>query len=590
MTRVLFCLLFSLISPFIFAQGTGVPLGNPTYDIVNRLEIKTGITPHFHSGLRYYTRGDITRYALSLDTASIRLSIKDRRDLYYIFKDNNEWLGEADEKTTIAGTRVNAMPGTELSMIEASMDNARYTTNEKPLLKHLYKTPANLFEVNEKYFHLRVNPLLDLRFGLIGDRENDQSYLFNRRGIELRGGVDDRIFFYFNIVETQAQFPQYIVDYVDRTGAVPRNGFLKTYTSDIFGVEDGYDFLNGQGYLGFNVTKHVGVQFGYGRNFIGNGYRSLILSDFAHNYLYLKLNWNVWKFHYQNIFAELSLQSDRRKTVNPIPNKYMAAHHLSINILPNLNVGVFETVIFSRPNHFEFKYLNPVILYRTIEQGLGSPDNVLIGMDAKWNFLKRFQLYGQLMLDEFVFSELVTNNQGWWANKYGIQAGLKYIDAFGIDHLDLQAEYNQVRPYTYTHRDSSAYYAHYDTPLAHPLGANFKELIFKLRYQPSKRWLFESRVISAQLGEDTPDSNWGSNILLSFQTREQEYNNETGQGIGADLLIFGFDASYQIYHNMFLDFEYFYRNKDSENNDWDQVTQYIGGGIRINLAKENWDF
>jgi hypothetical protein len=101
-------------------------------------------------------------------------------------------------------------------------------------------------------------------------------------------------------------------------------------------------------------------------------------------------------------------------------------------------------------------------------------------MDAKWNFLKRFQLYGQLMLDEFVFSELVTNNQGWWANKYGIQAGLKYIDAFGIDHLDLQAEYNQVRPYTYTHRDSSAYYAHYDTPLAHPLGANFKELIFKL--------------------------------------------------------------------------------------------------------------
>lgn len=575
----------------LLAQGSGLPLGNPTYHILDRLEITSGVKPDFHSSLRYYTRGQATRYALTVDTARVPITVKDRRDLYYIFRDNNEWLGSVDEKTTISGTRVNAMPGadTPVTMIEASMENARYTMNEKPVFGFLYQTPANLFEVNEKYFHLRLNPILDLRYGMPSDSE-ENALFFNRRGLELRGGVDDRIFFYFSILETQAQFPRFIVRYISQRNAIPRNGFYKRYDSSIFNIDNGYDFLNGQGYLGFNVTKHVGVQFGYGRNFIGNGYRSLILSDFSNNYLYLKLNWNVWKFHYQNIFAQLAQFSDRNSPNQLIPHKFMAAHHLSIDILPNLNVGIFETVIFSRPDHFEFQYLNPVILYRTIEQGLGSPDNVLIGLDGKWNFLRRFQLYAQLMLDEFVFSELITDNQGWWANKYGIQLGLKYIDVFGVDHLDFQTEFNRVRPYTYTHRDRTANYTNYDLPLAHPLGANFEEVILKLRYQPGKRWLFESRFITARLGEDTESSNWGSNLLLPFGTREQEYNNEVGQGVGADLMIFGLDISYQLYHNMFIDFEYFYRQKDSELDTRDLTTQYIGGGIRVNIGRERWDF
>lgn len=588
MLRFFFFALFSVILlSSLFSQGTNLPLGNDAYHYLDRLEIKTGITPDFHSGLRYFTRGAATRYALRLDTARAILSVKDRRDLYYIFRENNEWLGAAEEKTTLSGERVRALPGTEWTQIEASMENPRYILREKPLFGYLYATPANLFEVNQKYFHLRINPIVNIRYGAASD---DQNFFFNRRGIELRGGVDDRIYFYFNILETQAQFPKYVNDWIVQNQAVPGNGFFKDYESDFFRVKNGYDFLNGQGYLGFNITKHVGAQFGYGRNFIGNGYRSLLLSDFSNNYLYLKLNWNVWKFHYQNIFAQLAFESSNGLANVVIPNKYMAAHHLSINILPNLNIGVFETVIFSRPDHFEFQYLNPVILYRTIEQGLGSPDNVLIGFDFKWNFLKRFQLYGQLMLDEFVFSELITDNQDWWANKYGIQAGLKYINAFGIDHLDLQAEYNLVRPYTYTHLDSTANYTNYNQPLAHPLGANFTETIVKARYQPSKKWVLEARLIAAQTGEDTADTNWGSNLLLSNNTRELEYGNTIGQGIGADILLFGVDISYQLFHNMYIDLEYFYRNKDSDLDERDLMTQYFGGGIRINIAKERWDF
>ena len=372
---------------------------------------------------------------------------------------------------------------------------------------------------------------------------------------------------------------------------MPGQGFFKSYSSELFNIKTGHDYLNAQGYLGFNISRHVGMQFGYGRNFIGNGYRSMLLSDFSNNYLYLKLNWKVWRLHFQNLFTEMAVFSQKGgPDGNLIPKKYMAAHHLSFNITPNLNVGFFETVVFSRNNHFELQYLNPVILYRTIEQANGSADNVLIGLDAKWNFLERFQLYGQLMLDEFVFRELFLEPNGWWGNKYGVHLGLKYIDAFGIDHLDLQGEYNMARPYTYSHRDSSAHYSHYDQPLAHPLGANFREFIFKLRYVPIHKLVLEARLIRANFGEDIDNASWGMNIFKSDLFRINDYGNETTQGRFTQTTLMCLDLIYQIRHNVFLDLQYLYRKKDSDADERDDITNVFRAGLRVNVGKQRFDF
>ena len=174
------------------------------------------------------------------------------------------------------------------------------------------------------------------------------------------------------LLESQSRFPGYVTERTERDLALPGATVYKPYRSTIFEFEDGYDYLQSQGYLGFNVTRHVGVQFGHGRHFIGNGYRSLFLSDFSGNYFYMKLNWRIWRFHLQNIFGELALQGARDdKGDQLIPKKYMAAHYLSYAITPKLSVGLFETVVFSRTNNFEFQYLNPVILYRSVEQLLG---------------------------------------------------------------------------------------------------------------------------------------------------------------------------------------------------------------------------
>ncbi|MEL6862969.1 MAG: capsule assembly Wzi family protein [Bacteroidota bacterium] len=377
---------------------------------------------------------------------------------------------------------------------------------------------------------------------------------------------------------------------MEQNRAVPGAGLYKPYQSDVFNVDNGYDYLLAQGYIGFNVTRHVGVQFGHGRNFIGQGYRSMLLSDFATDYLYLKINTRVWKLHYQNIFAELNAFGTRDESRVVIPKKYLSAHYLSYRPTPNFSVGFYEAVLYSRERQLELQYLNPVIFYRTIEQGLASPDNVLIGLDFKWNLFKKVQLYGQLMLDEFKFDELILERRGWWGNKFGVQAGAKYIDLFGIDHLDVRLEWNMARPYTYTHFDSTANYTHTNQALAHPLGANFQEVLGTLRYQATKKLLLEARLIAATTGEDEEGTNWGIDLLRDYDSRELEIGNEIGQGVGAQMLLAGLDVTYQLYHNIFIDLNVMYRRFDSDLDARDVNSRYIGAGIRMNIGRQRFDF
>ncbi|MEM6967151.1 MAG: hypothetical protein AAF573_20480 [Bacteroidota bacterium] len=581
----LFLFLSFCFTPKVFGQGSVLPFGNDAYHIMDRFEIKTGIPTPYHSSIKYYLRKDVANYAMQVDSLYEDLTFLDVEDLNYIYRDNNEWLNLTEYPTTLVEPKEG-----EDTQAKMSRTNRRYFARERPILKYFYRTPANFYEAYSKHFHIKINPMID--FKIANYAEDTELIFLNRRGVEIRGGIDDRIFFYSNIIESQARFPNYVNRRINRDLAIPGQGLYKNYESVVFNITNGVDFLNSESYLGFNLTSHVGVQLGYGRNKIGEGIRSVLLSDFANNYFNLKINTRVWRFHYQNIFAELSpIGTQDNMSNNLLPKKYMAAHFLNFEITSKMSIGLYEAVIFGRNNIVELQYLNPLILYRTVEQSIDSPDNVLIGVNFKWNLFKKIQLYSQFILDEFKFDELIIERNGWWANKFGFQGGLKCIDIFGIEHLDAQAEYNSARPYTYTHRDSSvASYSHFNQPLAHPLGANFREIILRLRYQPIHKLVFDGRFFLMNYGEDTDNENWGSNILTDPRTRSQDFGNEIGQGVGTNTMILGLDASYQLFHNFYLEAHYFYRKMDSDDDDLDSTTNYIGGGFRMNIGRTRMDF
>jgi hypothetical protein len=276
------------------------------------------------------------------------------------------------------------------------------------------------------------------------------------------------------------------------------------------------------------------------------------------------------------------------------PEKFMVFHHASINIGKKFNLGVFESVVFSpqdstNNNTFDPSYLNPVIFYRAIEQQYGSSDNALLGMDFKWNVFKKVSLYGQAVLDEFVLDEITAGN-GWWANKFALQGGLKYIDALGVSNLDLQAEVNVVRPYTYSHTTQYGSYSNYRQSLAHPLGANFNEMIGVLRYQPIPRLNIVARATYADIGRDGVDENWGSDILKAAQTREQEYNNTIGQGQSNTIITLNMTASYMLKHNLFLDANQIIRQSKSDLPFYNNNTSITSVALRWNIPQRLYDF
>lgn len=549
-----------LISSIAFPQTTYIPLGDKQYVLLERLEIKKSPDSIFNfSKTKPYSRKQVVNGLLSKgsDVQMSALSKVDQYNLRSLYLNNTEWI---------------------------TPEMRDQFKSRKPILKHFYTTPANLYEVHVKDFDLIINP--SIQFTLSKEQDSDQDLFLNTRGLTVRGKIADKISFYAYLADNQERDPSWAQRFITERTAVPGAGFYKD-----FKAAGGVDYFDARGYFTFNVTKYIDVAFGYDKNFIGNGHRSLFLSDFSNSNLFLKLNTRIWKLNYQNLFMELH-NADNRLGDRLIGKKYAAMHHLDVNITRWLNIGLFEGVIFGRVDKFDFGYLNPIIFYRSIEQQNGSFDNSVAGLDFNANVAKKFQFYGQLLLDEFKLSEVKAGN-GWWANKFGFQLGAKYIDAFNIRNLDLQFEHNRARPFTYSHRDSVANYSHYNQPLAHPLGANFKEFIAIARYQPAPKWMIQAKAIAYTQGRDLNQISYGSNIFLPSVPpyRISDYGFSIGSGWKTNVFYASLLLSYELRENLFFEFLGTMRKEETKTAPiMEDKTSVVTFGIRWNLARREFDF
>ena len=552
------------------AQTTYLNQGAKEYHFTDRLEIKQQTNTDLNfSTLRPFSRKAIIKQAEFLDSA--RMGYKDSMgvDRYREWSDLN--LSAVDE----------------YNLRSLYMNNSEWVTgsredfkSKKPILKSFYKTKANMLEVNNKDFFLALNPILQIHQAV--ERGYDEGVFLNTRGVSVRGLIGKKVGFSSFITENQERGPQFFQQRVAEFRAVPGVGFYKRFKNS------GVDYFDARGYFTFNAAKFIDFQIGYDKNFIGNGYRSLFLSDWGNSYLFAKINTKIWKLNYQNIFMELTPQF-KKNGDSLLPRKYAAMHHLSMNVTKWLNIGLFEGVVFGRKNRFDFQYLNPIIFYRHIEGTLGSPDNALAGFDFKANVAHRLQFYGQFMLDEFILKQ-VKNNPTSWVNKFGIQAGVKYLDAFGAKNLDLQFESNRVRPFTYSHNDTVANYTHYNQPLAHPLGANFQEFIGIVNYQPAPKWHVYGRIIYYNQGLDSNGINFGGNIFKDYKTRSSNNGFEVAGGRKASVFNGFLQLSYELRENLNFDISLLQRTYQLAGVTAKNNTTLITAGIRLNMFKRNYDF
>lgn len=532
------------------------------YFQIDRLDILSGhVSDSLHTALNGMTRKDAVYFLEDyLKQHEETLNSIERAEISRIISKNGEWAENGD------------------GAIES----------EYPLFRAIYERQPDFLHYNSKNVTFILNPVIHYQQSAESGNLK-QNLFFNSKGIEARGLLGKRVGFYTIFTDNQERGPMHHQNYVRANQAVPG----MTYFKDFKTTKPGYaqDYLYAAGYVDAEVVKDVvNVTFGTDKFHIGDGYRSLFLSDFGSNYTFLKLNTRFWKFNYQNLYMELTPQYARGGD-RYLPRKYATMHHLSVNATKWLNVGLFEAVMFSRKDHFDFRYMNPIILYRSVEQTNGSPDNVLLGLNFKINTGLKAVVYGQVMLDEFSFSQIKANN-GWWANKYGAQLGIKFADMFGVKNLLVQAEGNLVRPFMYSYYDSVVDYSNYNQPLAHPYGANFAELDLIINYKPSKNTYITWKTFFNRQGRDTlSGTSFGGNIFKSYNDRNDSYGIRMFNGAKSDVLYTNLNLSYEIRDNLYFDIGGVYRYEKAShpaNPTWNSIQVYTG--LRLNSLRKQYDY
>ena len=432
-----------------------------------------------------------------------------------------------------------------------------------------------------------ANPIMDFSFGNAG--VDGESTYVNTRGLELKGWIGKNFGYYTSVYENQARYPEYVDTYIRKNNIIPGQGMVHTYLE-----KGGFDFNSATGYITYQPSKYFNFQFGHGKNFYGDGYRSLLLSDNSFNNLFFKATVDFWHIKYQVLYNQYIDIRERQTYENGYARKYTTTHYLSWAVSKRVNLSFFDAIVWSTADSagnyrgFDAQYLNPIIFMRPVEFSIGSPDNALMGLNLSVIVGKHNVIYGQLILDEFTWEEIKSGN-GWYGNKQGFQLGFKTYDPFKIKNLYFQTEFNWVRPYTYSQRYPIKNYGHCNQPIAHPYGANFWESVSFIKYNWNRIFI-NYQFLYSIYGDDPPGMNYGKDIYQSYTTRVQDYDNYVGQGIETTLIYNNINLSYLINPAYNLNFSIGYTNRQLITDANTQSTSYFYLGLRTSLRNLYYDF
>lgn len=410
----------------------------------------------------------------------------------------------------------------------------------------------NLVAIQGEGYWFIINPLLNLNVGKDFGSNNNYTYV-NTRGISVSGQLGEQLTFSTQIYESQGLFADYYNNYANslkpsggNPAIIPGIGIAKTFK------KNAYDFPLAEAYVKYTPSNFIDLQLGHGRNFIGDGYRSLLQGDGTSPYPFFKINTTFWKIKYTNTYMWLKDVRPEATIDKTYTTKFMANHYLSWNVSKRINIGFFESVVWGNDNNrgFDFNFVNPIIFYRAVEFSSSSRSgNALLGLTAKYKLYNNFNFYAQFLLDEFSIGDVKAGDKSW-RNKFAYQIGAKYYNAFGLENLTLQLEYNRIRPYVYAHSDVVTNYGHNNQSMGHNWGANASELVAIARYNKG-RFFAQAKVNYGFQGLDYNDgidtNNYGSNIYLNYEdNRPYDKGVVVGQGNKTTILLADFQAGYVI--------------------------------------------
>ncbi|WP_255563193.1 gliding motility protein RemB [Mucilaginibacter sp. 21P] len=456
----------------------------------------------------------------------------------------------------------------------------------------------HLLDIRNKDWTFYADYLQDNTIGHDFSETNKQPILFkplgfgftsrigtNTRGFQLGGTVGKKFSFYTSGYENQAAFPAYYTDYVSKKGFVPGQAYDRNLSKSY------RDFSYATAIISYTPIQQLNITLGQDKTFIGDGYRSILLSDFAANYPLLRLTANVGKFQYMMMWTYLQdLTLPKFDTFGSNRRKWGVFHYLDYNVNNSLSFGFFNGYIAPEADDqgnrrgFDVNFVNPILFSSSLGPS-SQPGNALVGFTGKYKIFDKHAVYGQLLFDRTKSVDAANNNV---KNTGGVQLGVRGADIFGVKDLNYLVEYDAVKPYTYSSPQVISAYTFYSQPLGDPLSANFREVVGLMNYT-YKRFDFQGQLMYAKYGLDaTAADNAGRDVTKPLVPTVNSTN--IGQGLNTNLYYAEGTVSYLLNPKYNLRFELGALYRQEKNVQTDKKTTMLTFGIKSSFRNLYHDF
>lgn len=387
-----------------------------------------------------------------------------------------------------------------------------YTITEILFKKHL-------LEFKGADYYLTISPIIDFTYSRdLNDTLNHKLFQ-NTRGFSIEGDLFKNFSFSTRFYENQSRNSAYEQSYYRMRGeqypkgqnyatdnaVVPGGGRTKPFKGD------GFDYASAVGNIVYHPIKKLLLVAGNDQQFIGDGYRSLLLSDNSYSSPYYKAIYSIsskWEFNYYRT-RHLNLI---RKPISSTVESYYEAKGYAVNYLSykptnKVSISLFEGTHYFRDDSIRSNkshplYYNPIPLISTFALS-DTVANSIIGLNASYQLNATFRFYGQLALNAK-------------KEKVGVQIGTRIIEPFKKENLFFQIEYNTVPDGLYNASLSRLNYSHYNLPLAHTKGSGFNEVLLIANYDWNRLFI-ENKSVYYQL------TNYSSTVLMPIEKTTTTY-------------------------------------------------------------------
>lgn len=456
-TLIFIITLFFSASRVLNAQVELVPVSNPVYDFLKRMQLE-GYIPEYNSGNIPVSRAEVADYLKTIKTKYSYLERIDKNLLndYYVefgydisntLENNSSFFGSNGKKNIFDDKK------------------------QKHLFAYADSTVAFFFD---------GRGALSYR-GSTGDSIGKNSISLGELGFRMRGTFLNTIGFYLNPTGGKKLYgnreSSWFAQQTDK----------RLRTNNHWGGE-GKTFDSFEGYIRYeNDSRLVAVTLGREQLNQGFGYvEKMLLSNNSVPFDYIRLDLShkilKYSFFYGAIKGD-SLQRDIRY-------KNISAQRLDVRFSNSFRMGFWDAVIIS-DNAFSLNYINPLSFLFSADLNTNNDqtinNNSLFAFDCEYNPIKNLAVQGTIVIDDVNFSTLYNKDTTANDNKLAYQIGLIWNKPFNLPGIVCAFEYTKIDPFTYSHRYNKSQYTNWGLPLGPLLPPNGDDFSFKFSFNSTNR-------------------------------------------------------------------------------------------------------